>query len=101
MLVGAKRFDDAFNAFDTAVRLQPDDGASLRMRARMHRQFGRTDEAVADLEAAVSRDPRELDVTVQVLAPCPDTGLHGKRRRSMTAELRDAIRACMLDTRCN
>ena len=31
------------------------------MRARMHRQFGRTDAAVRDLKTAVSLDRRELD----------------------------------------
>lgn len=100
MLVEAKRFEDAFKAFDTAIRLQPDDGASLRMRARMHRQFGRTDEAVADLEAAVSRDPSELNVTMQTLR---SAGYWTVRQspRGMTTELRDAIRACMLDTMCN
>lgn len=100
MLVGAKRFEEAFNAFDVAIRLQPNDGASLRMRARMHREFGRTDEAIADLEVAVSRNSREFDITMGSLRR---SGYWTARQtpRGMTTELRDAIRACMLDTLCN
>jgi tetratricopeptide (TPR) repeat protein len=100
LLFDADRLDEAFNAFDAAVKLQPDDGASLRMRARMHRRFGRTEEAVADLEAAVSRDPRELNTTISSLR---HSGYWTSRQtpQALTAELRDAIRACMLDTMCN
>jgi len=100
MLTDAKRYEEAFNAFDAAIRLQPHDGASLRMRARMHREFGRTDEAVADLETAITRDP---DERVRTMASLRHAGYWTSRQapQGMTAELRDAIRACMLDTLCN
>ena len=49
-LAGFKRFEEAFAAFDAAVTARPDYAAGLIMRARMHRQFGRTDLAVRDLK---------------------------------------------------
>ena len=56
-----KRFEEAFAAFDAAVTVRPDYTTGLIMRARMHRQFGRTDAAVRDLKTAVSLDRREID----------------------------------------
>ena len=98
--VELKRWQDAFKAFDAAVEARPHDGVSLRMRARMHRQLGRTDEAVRDLETAIRRDPKELDGTMHALR---NAGYWTSRQkpRGMTPEFRDAIRACMLDTSCN
>ena len=55
-LAGFKRFEEAFAAFDAAVTARPDYATGLTMRARMHRQFGRTDAAVRDLKTAVSLD---------------------------------------------
>jgi tetratricopeptide (TPR) repeat protein len=100
LLTDAKRFEEAFSAFDRAVKMHPSRGLYWKMRARMHRQFGRTDEAVADLETAITRDPRELP---QVLASLRSAGYWTSRQepRAMTAEFRDAVRACMLDERCN
>jgi predicted Zn-dependent protease len=67
-LLGMKRFEGAFSAFDAAVNANPAQGAYLLMRARMHRQFGRTDEAVTDLESAFVRDPDEtIGWTLQAL----------------------------------
>ena len=60
-LAGFERFEEAFAAFDAAVTVRPDYTTGLIMRARMHRQFGRTDAAVRDLKTAVSLDRRELD----------------------------------------
>ena len=98
--VELKRYEDAFKAFDAAVQARPHDGVSMRMRARMHRQFGRTDEAVRDLETAIRIDPKELDGTMHALR---NAGYWTSRQKpqEMTPEFRDAIRACMLDTTCN
>ena len=60
-LAGFERFEEAFAAFDAAVTARPDYTTGLIMRARMHRQFGRTDAAVRDLKTAVSLDRRDLD----------------------------------------
>jgi predicted Zn-dependent protease len=100
VLMEAKRFEEAFAAFDAAVKVRPSRGLYWRMRARMHRHFGRTDEAVTDLETAIARDPRELDQTLQTLS---FAGYWPSRQKpaAMTPEFRDAIRACMIDERCN
>ena len=62
-----KRFEEAFAAFDAAVSARPDYAAGLIMRARMHRQFGRTDAAVRDLKTAVSLDQTELNELMNAL----------------------------------
>jgi hypothetical protein len=70
------------------------------MRARLYREFGQTEEAVRDYEAAILSSPRMIVETIPALQ------LAGYWRSpaiptAMTPELRDAIRACMLDKTCN
>lgn len=100
-----KRFEEAFAAFDAAVTVRPDYTAGLIMRARMHRQFGRTDAAVDDLKMAVSLDRweldgiRELNGLMNALRHAgywSEPGLPGGRTR----DLDDAMRACMIDPQC-
>lgn len=100
-----KRFEEAFAAFDAAVTARPDYTAGLIMRARMHRQFGRTDAAVDDLKVAVSLDRWELDGIREL------NGLMNALRHAgywsepglpsgRTRDLDDAMRACMIDPQC-
>ena len=104
-LAGFKRFEEAFAAFDAAVTARPDYATGLIMRARMHRQFGRTDAAVRDLKTAVSLDRRELDGLREL------NGLMNALRHAgywsepglpsgQTRDLDDAMRACMIDPQC-
>ena len=104
-LAGFKRFEEAFAAFDAAVTARPDYATGLIMRARMHRQFGRTDAAVRDLKTAVSLDRRDLDGLREL------NGLMNALRHAgywsepglpsgQTRELDDAMRACMIDPQC-
>jgi tetratricopeptide (TPR) repeat protein len=104
-LAGFKRFDEAFAAFDAAVTARPDYARGLIMRARMHRQFGRTDAAVRDLKTAVSLDRTELDGLREL------NGLMNALRHAgywnepglpsqQTRDLDDAMRACMIDPQC-
>lgn len=104
-LAGFKRFEEAFAAFDAAVTARPDYVRGLIMRARMHRQFGRTDAAVRDLKTAVSLDRTELDGLREL------NGLMNSLRHAgywsepglpsqPTRELDDAMRACMIDPQC-
>ena len=104
-LAGFKRFEEAFAAFDAAVTARPDYTTGLIMRARMHRQFGRTDAAVRDLKTAVSLDRRELDGLREL------NGLMNALRHAgywsepglpsgQTRDLDDAMRACMIDPQC-
>lgn len=104
-LVRVKRFEEAFAAFDAAVTVRPDYTAGRIMRARMHRQFGRTDAAVDDLKMAVSPDRWELDGIREL------NGLMNALRHAgywsepglpsgRTRDLEDAMRACMIDPQC-
>jgi tetratricopeptide (TPR) repeat protein len=100
-LIGMKRFEEAFLAFDAAVEADPARGMYLLMRARMHRQFDRTDDAVTDLETAYMRDPEEtIEMTLRAFQRA---GYWTSKQapNAMSPELRDAIRACMLDLNCN
>jgi tetratricopeptide (TPR) repeat protein len=101
VLVGMKRFEEAFSAFDAAVKANPSRGEYLLMRARMHRQFGRTDDAVIDLESAFMRDPEEtIGRTVHALRAA-GYWTSQQAPRAMTPAFRDAVRACMIDVNCN
>lgn len=104
-LAGFNRFEEAFAAFDAAVTARPDYTRGLVMRARMHRQFGRTDAAVRDLKTAVSLDRRDLDGLREL------NGLMNALRNAgywsepglpsrQTRDLDDAMRACMIDPQC-
>ena len=104
-LAGFNRFEEAFAAFDAAVTARPDYTRGLVMRARMHRQFGRTDAAVRDLKTAVSLDRRDLDGLREL------NGLMNALRHAgywnepglpsgQTRDLDDAMRACMIDPQC-
>jgi tetratricopeptide (TPR) repeat protein len=104
-LAGFKRFEEAFAAFDAAVTARPDYMAGLIMRARLHRQFGRTDAAVADLKMAVSLDRTEMDGirelnglmnALRLAGYWSEPGLPSERTR----DLDDAMRACMIDPQC-
>jgi tetratricopeptide (TPR) repeat protein len=98
-LAGFKRFEEAFAAFDAAVTARPDYTRGLVMRARMHRQFGRTDAAVRDLKTAVSLDQRELNGLMNALRNAgywSEPGLPSRQTR----DLDDAMRACMIDPQC-
>ena len=98
-LAGFKRFEEAFAAFDAAVTARPDYATGLTMRARMHRQFGRTDAAVRDLKTAVSLDQRELNGLMNALRNAGYWSEPGLPSRQ-TQNLDDAMRACMIDPQC-
>jgi tetratricopeptide (TPR) repeat protein len=89
----------ALLAFDQAGSLDPYFGEAFLMRARLHRDFDETEAAVDDIARAIAVDPEVRDQTVGSLrrfgywrSAAPD---------SLTPELTDALRACMLDKRCN
>ena len=99
VLVRLKRFDDAFRAFDAAVKAHRT-GFSLRMRARMHREFKRTEEAARDYEEAIAIDPQERQYAINAMQRA---GYWPSRElpRTSSQQLRDAVRACMIDIQCN
>lgn len=99
VLASMKRFDDAIRAFSAAAEANPRRGLYLVMRAYMHRQLGNTELAVGDFEEAFARDPREIGRSMPALRAA---GYWTSRQdpREITPELRDAIRACMMDIRC-
>jgi tetratricopeptide (TPR) repeat protein len=99
-LLATNRFEDAFQAFDAAVTARPQFGKALRMRARMHRHFGRTDLALRDLHHAIAYDPHELDAMMKALRHAGYWKLP-RPPDQMTPEFADAMRACMIDVACN
>ena len=99
VLLGKNERRDALLAFNQAGSLDPYFGEAFLMRARLHREFGETDAAVDDIARAIAVDPDMRDQTMGSLrrfgywrSGAPD---------SLTPELTDALRACMLDERCN
>jgi tetratricopeptide (TPR) repeat protein len=99
-LVRLHRFNDAFDAFDAAIAISPNDASALFMRARMHRQFDRTEEAVKDMWDAIRLDPFLLQDSMPALR---HAGYWTSREnpKEVTQELVDAIHACMIDKTCN
>jgi len=99
-LMAEKQFEAALLAFNQSLEINPLDGYSLRMRARLHRNAGRTEEAFQDLMLAIQVDSRILPETI------PSLRMAGywhslQVPKTMTPELADALRACMIDTSCN
>lgn len=99
-LTHSKKFDRAFEAFDRAVAARPGFAIALKMRARMHRAFERTDEAVEDFIAAIEADPGIVEQSLPALRYAGDW-TSAKPPTGFTPEFTDAIRACMLDITCN
>ena len=99
-LMGFRRWRDAFDSLNRALQIAPRYDYALRMRARIYREFGQTEEAVRDYEAAILSSPRMIVETIPALQLA---GYWRSREipTAMTPELRDAIRACMLDKTCN
>ena len=96
----SKKFELAFAAFNKAIAARPGFANALLMRARMHRQFGRTDDAVADFMAAIEADPWMLSQSMPALRHAGFwTSAQDPNR--LTPDVQDAIRACMIDTTCN
>jgi tetratricopeptide (TPR) repeat protein len=98
--VWRRQYEPAFAAFDRALKLDPNFASALRMRARMYREFDKTELAIADMRHAVMVSPGLLRETMPALLAA------GYWRSSevptaMTPALEDAIRACMLDKTCN
>lgn len=100
VLVHLNRFSEALSAFNRALTIQPNDDQALFMRARMHRALGRTEEATRDMWTAFMLNPYLLRRTMPALR---HAGYWTSRDNpeDLTPELRDAIRACMIDTTCN
>lgn len=103
-LLGLKLMDTdqdeaAFIVFNEAVAVAPNNGYSLRMRAFLHRKLGHPEEAFNDLMQAIRVDGRILPETIPTLRTA---GYWNSLAvpQTMTPALQDALRACMIDTRC-
>jgi tetratricopeptide (TPR) repeat protein len=99
-LIFAQRFEPAMAAFDHAIAARPGFAMAYKMRARMHRQLGQTEDAVKDFMQAIEADPSIIEESMPAFRfagywTSPDMP------KQVTPELKDAIRACMLDTTCN
>ena len=92
------RFDEALEALTKAIVLNPGYANAYILRALAHRALDDTDAAVRDFESAISLDSGtggEIDMIVNAGYWPPDS-----RPIGMSADLEDAIRACMLDKAC-
>jgi tetratricopeptide (TPR) repeat protein len=98
--VNRRQYEPALAAFDRALKLDPYFASALRMRARMYREFDKTELAVVDMRNAVMISQRVLQETMPALTAA---GYWRSREvpAAMTPALEDAIRACMLDKTCN
>ncbi|HEY4203599.1 MAG TPA: tetratricopeptide repeat protein [Xanthobacteraceae bacterium] len=92
--------EKALDAFDKAVKLDPEFAYALRMRGRMHRELGQTDLALADMKNAILVGGSVLRETMPALR---NAGYwrSGQDPTAMTPEFEDALRACMIDKHCN
>jgi tetratricopeptide (TPR) repeat protein len=100
LFTSQRRYDLAFEAFNKAIVARPSYSYALQMRARMHREFGRSEEAFRDFMTAVQINPYILQKSLHALR---HAGYWTARKlpAELTPDLLDAIRACMMDTRCN
>jgi len=98
--MNSREAQGALVAFDGALKIDPHFGSALRMRAAAYRQLDQTDLAVADTIHALTVSPSARRSTLEAVTRA------GYWRSSeipteLTPALEDAIRACMLDKRCN
>lgn len=100
VLVELKRYQEALAALDQALTIRPNYDYALRMRAITYRALGQADLAARDLQQVVVGSPRLASLTIhslQVSGYLPS----GEMPNGLTPQLRDAIKACMLDPACN
>lgn len=95
-----RKVEAALAAFDGALKIDPHFGMALLMRARVHRELDQTDLAVADTIHAVSVSASARQGTLAALNAA-GYWRSSKEPTELTPALQDAIRACMLDKRCN
>jgi tetratricopeptide (TPR) repeat protein len=98
-LFSLRRFAEAAKAFDTAVALQSAYPAAFRMRARVQLEVGKPDAALQDFITALRQDSTMMRQVMPALSaggywPSPEIPT------SITAELRQAIRKCLIDRKC-
>jgi regulator of sirC expression with transglutaminase-like and TPR domain len=55
--VGLLQTGAALSDADQAIKLAPDNASAHELRAYINRQLGRTEQAIADLRAALRADP--------------------------------------------
>jgi tetratricopeptide (TPR) repeat protein len=94
------QFQDALAAFDGALKVNPRTASTLSMRAKVHRELGQTELAVADMTRAILANGYVLQETLPALQAA---GYWRSKDmpEAMTPALEDAIRACMIDKNCN
>lgn len=102
---GLNDLQDALTALDSAVEIDPWFPSALRMRAKLHRELDQTDLAAADMTQAVA-GCLQAGCTAALQDTMSAMRRAGYWRSSdnpadLTPELKDAIRACMLDKHCN
>jgi tetratricopeptide (TPR) repeat protein len=100
-LVHLRRYDEALQAFNKTIEIDPFRANAYRLRARMFRHYGRTSDAVQDFERAMTLNPRLIRETIPALIHGRYWNIRDGVPPSLTPALRHAIRDCMLDITCN
>lgn len=96
----AKQFEPALAAFDKAIAARPRFANAYVMRARAHRRFGHTDQAVSDFIAALQTSPSTMRQSIMPALRHAGYWTSAQTPKGLTPDLEDAIRACMVDTDC-
>lgn len=94
-----RRYAEAAKAFDEAIKLQSSFPAAYRMRARANRELGKTDAALQDFVMALRQD----STLMRQIMPALSSGGYWPSSEiptAINADLRAAIRKCMVDRRC-
>ncbi|WJR75049.1 tetratricopeptide repeat protein [Bradyrhizobium sp. NP1] len=94
------QMDEALAVFDRVLAIYPDFAGGLHMRARIHRELDQTELAVTDMAHAVTISRSMLEATMPALR---NAGYwrSDDDPSALTPAFEDAIRACMIDKRCN
>jgi len=98
-LMGAQQFETALNAFERAIEIRPAYAYAYWMRAKTYRALGQPDVAFDDMMKAIAIDNRILTQTIPAMHSAGYWNAEVSQK--MTPALMDAIRACMVDVKCN
>jgi tetratricopeptide (TPR) repeat protein len=98
--MGANQFDAALSALDRAIAIDSYFANAFWMRAHTHRALGESEEAVADMMQAIKIDNNILPQTIPALRAA-GYWFSPERPTKLTPALADALRACMIDVKCN
>lgn len=99
MLIRLQRPADAVEALNQTIELDDEDASAYELRGKILRQLKRFDEAYRDLTKAMEHDPSLIKDHMPGLWQSRFYKL-GETPSELTPALRDALKACSLDSMC-